>query len=148
MEHQPSCWLETSENKSKTKLHENVLPFHPFQKIVKPQTAAVTTQPDVQHLDAKPQEVLFGYEATRQPITDAGYDRSPTTGTQAYHCVVAVEQYALMEEKLREREAAHQHELKEMEQGYKVSGFDVVKYRCNCEVRLVGASVFVYYHPH
>ncbi len=71
----------------------------------------------------------LGYEATKQPITDTGNDESPTTGTRC-HSDVAVEKSTLTvqyqytaEERLRQREAAHQQELEEREQGYKVSGF-------------------------
>ncbi len=62
MEHQRSCELESSENKSKTQLHENI---PPLQEIVKPQ-AAVTTHADVHE---QPQKGLLGFEAILSNIS-------------------------------------------------------------------------------
>ncbi|XP_064386501.1 uncharacterized protein LOC135335026 isoform X2 [Halichondria panicea] len=91
-EHQ-LCEPKTSEKQSKAQPYENVLPL--------------------------------GYEATKQPITNTGNDESPTTGTR-WHSDVAVETSTLTvqyqytaEERLRQREAVHQQELEEREQGYK-----------------------------
>ncbi len=125
VEHKSSCWLETSETESP---YENVFPF---QENVKPQVAAtmLAEQTDVitQNVSERLQEDLLGCEATRQPITDAGNDGSPTTGTRVNPCDVAVESGLTVqhtEEILQERETAHKQELKEMEKIYKVSGFE------------------------
>ena len=138
VEHKSSCWLETSETESKTQPYENVFPFQ--ENVVAATTLAEQTDVIPQNVYERLQEDLLGYEATRQPITDAGNDGSPTIGTRVNPCYVAVESRLTvqhMEEILQERETAHKQELKEMEKMYKVSGFEYIVQACNCDA--VGA---------
>ena len=139
MERQRSYELESSESKSKTQMHENVF------LLQKPK--AVSTQAERADI-LKQQETLYGYEATKELISDAGNDGCPRPTTEPRcHSDVAVKKSTLAviqyteSEQFRQIEAAHKHELEEMEKVYKVGGFARAVHGirpADCEILVVG----------
>lgn len=120
-------------------MHENVF------LLQKPK--AVSTQAERADI-LKQQETLYGYKATKQLISDAGNDGCPrpTTELPRCHSDVAVKKSTLAvqyteSEQFRQIEAAHKHELEEMEKVYKVSGFARAVHGIrptDCEILVVG----------